>query len=73
MKNLILDRVKETFNPEFINRLDETIVYNTLNKDDVLKIIDIELLDLLENLTKLGLGLNVTKKANSIPIMIFIL
>ena len=63
MKNLILDRVKDTFNPEFINRLDETIVYNSLNKKDVLKIIDLQLLDLRENLTKLGLRLTVTKRA----------
>ena len=63
MKSLILDRVKDTFNPEFINRLDETIVYNTLNKNDVLKIIDLQLVDLRENLTKLGLRLTVTKKA----------
>mgnify|MGYP000942994842 CR=1 FL=1 len=63
MKSLILDRVKDTFSPEFINRLDETIVYNTLNKNDVLKIIDLQLVDLCENLTKLGLRLTVTKKA----------
>ena len=63
MKSLILDRVKDTFSPEFINRLDETIVYNTLNKNDVLKIIDIRLVGLRENLTKLGLRLTMTKKA----------
>ena len=63
MKSLILDRVKDTFNPEFINRLDETIVYNALSKNDVLKIIDLQLLGLRENLTKLGLGLTVSKKA----------
>ena len=63
MKSLILDRVKDTFNPEFINRLDETIVYNALSKNDVLKIIDLQLLGLRENLTKLGLRLTVSKKA----------
>ena len=63
MKSLILDRVKDTFNPEFINRLDETIVYNALSKNDVLKIIDLQLLGLRENLTKLGLGLTISKKA----------
>ena len=63
MKSLILDRVKDTFNPEFINRLDETIVYNALSKNDVFKIIDLQLLGLRENLTKLGLGLTVSKKA----------
>ena len=65
MKSLILDRVKDTFNPEFINRLDETIVYNALSKEDVLKIIDLQLIDLEENLDLLGLTLTVTRKAKN--------
>ena len=63
MKELIIDKVKGTFSPEFINRLDETIVYNTLNKNDVLKIVDLQLLDLYKNLEKLGLSLTVTKRS----------
>ena len=65
MKSLILDKVKDTFNPEFINRLDETIVYNALSKEDVLKIIDLQLIDLEENLDLLGLTLTVTRKAKN--------
>ena len=68
IKEKIIDKVKETFSPEFINRLDETIVYNTLNKDDVLKIIDIELLNLYKSLEKLGLSLRVTKKSKDLLI-----
>jgi ATP-dependent Clp protease ATP-binding subunit ClpC len=60
-----LDRVKDTFNPEFINRLDETIVYNALTKEDVLKIINLQLIDLQENLGLLGLTLTVTRKAKN--------
>jgi len=65
MKSLILDKVKDTFNPEFINRLDETIVYNALTKGDVLKIINLQLIDLRENLGFLGLTLTVTSKAKN--------
>ncbi len=65
MKSLILDKVKDTFNPEFINRLDETIVYNALTKEDVLKIINLQLIDLRENLGLLGLTLTVTRKAKN--------
>ena len=65
MKSLILDKVKDTFNPEFINRLDETIVYNALTKEDVLKIINLQLIDLRENLGNLGLTLTVTRKAKN--------
>lgn len=42
MKEKILDEAKKLFKPEFLNRLDETIVFRALNKDDVMKIVDIE-------------------------------
>ena len=63
IKNKILEKVKDTFNPEFINRLDETILFNTLNKEDVIKIIDLQLADLHNNLTKIGLSVSIPKKA----------
>ncbi|MBD31369.1 MAG: Clp protease ClpC [Candidatus Marinimicrobia bacterium] len=63
IKNKILDKVKNTFNPEFINRLDETILFNILNKEDVVKIIDLQLADLHYNLTKIGLSVSIPKKA----------
>ena len=63
IKNKILGKVKDTFNPEFINRLDETILFNTLNKEDVVKIIDLQLADLHNNLTKIGLSVSIPKKA----------
>ena len=66
MRDRILDRVKGTFNPEFLNRLDETIVYHPLSKEHVLKIIDLQLRDLHENLDKIGLTLSIAKKAKSL-------
>ena len=63
IKNKILEKVKDTFNPEFINRLDETILFNTLNKEDVVKIIDLQLADLHNNLAKIGLSVSIPKKA----------
>jgi len=66
MRDRILDQVRGTFNPEFLNRLDETIVYHPLSKENVLKIIDLQLLDLHENLDKIGFTLSVTKKAKSL-------
>ena len=63
IKNKIMEKVKDTFNPEFINRLDETILFNTLNKEDVVKIIDLQLTDLHNNLTKIGLSVSIPKKA----------
>jgi len=63
LKNQILDKVKETFNPEFLNRLDDTIVFHPLNKDDVLKIIDLQVKELKNNLGKIGLKFSMSKKA----------
>ena len=40
MKQQILDEVKKTFRPEFLNRLDEIIVFHSLGKEEVLKIVD---------------------------------
>ena len=65
IKNKILDKVKSTFSPEFINRLDETVVYNKLSKDDVIRIIDLQMSDLYKNLEKIGFSVLITKKAKS--------
>ncbi len=42
MKRLLMEEVKKTFKPEFINRLDETIVFRPLDKEALEKIVDIE-------------------------------
>jgi ATP-dependent Clp protease ATP-binding subunit ClpC len=41
MKNTIMDEVNHTFRPEFLNRIDETIVFRPLGKDSMLRIVDI--------------------------------
>jgi len=41
MKNKIMENLKRIFNPEFLNRLDETIVFRPLAKDDMIKIVDL--------------------------------
>jgi len=63
IKNKILEKVSSVFNPEFLNRLDETIVYHPLTKDNVMKITDLQLVDIRENLLNINLTLTVTKKA----------
>ena len=50
LKATVEDAMHKLFNPEFLNRLDETIVFRNLDRDDILKIIDIELRDLLNNI-----------------------
>jgi ATP-dependent Clp protease ATP-binding subunit ClpC len=50
MKDTVEEAMKKLFNPEFLNRIDDTIVFRSLNKEDILKIIDIELKDLVQNI-----------------------
>ena len=55
--------VKKVFPPEFINRVDEQVFFNTLSKEDIEKIIDIELKDLKARAEEAGYKLNVTPSA----------
>jgi ATP-dependent Clp protease ATP-binding subunit ClpC len=50
LKNTVEDAMRRLFNPEFLNRVDEAIVFRNLEKEDILKIIDIELRDLIKNI-----------------------
>ncbi len=50
MKERLLDEVKKLFNPEFLNRIDEIVVFRSLNKEDMKKIVDILIAELEERL-----------------------
>lgn len=50
LKNTVEGAMKDLFNPEFLNRIDDTIVFRNLEKEDIKKIISIELKDLIQNL-----------------------
>ncbi len=50
MKGKVMDEMKRIFNPEFINRIDETIVFAPLGKDEIAKIVDIQLNEVQERL-----------------------
>src|SRR5690606_40695398 len=52
-----------TFAPEFLNRIDDVMVFNALEKEDIHKIIDIELDKLYKRIEDLGYKLKLTKKA----------
>lgn len=63
MKSTIQNALKKTFSPEFLNRLDDVIIFNSLEKEDLFKIIDITLGKLFSRITDLGYGVDLTKKA----------
>ncbi|TAJ11346.1 ATP-dependent Clp protease ATP-binding subunit [Marinilabiliaceae bacterium JC017] len=62
-KGVIEKALKKAFAPEFLNRIDDVVVFNSLNKEDIHKIIDIELKGLYERVEALGYTLNLTDKA----------
>lgn len=60
-KTLIDKAINKKFNPEFINRLDEQIYFNSLSRTDIEKIIDIELKDLLMRIEESGHKLSIDR------------
>lgn len=62
-KSIIDKAISKAFNPEFVNRLDEQIYFNTLSKDDICKIIDIELKSLLSRVSEMGYSLQIMPAA----------
>ena len=66
MKNRVLEKLEDVFNPEFINRLDESIVFKPLEKDSVLKIIDLQLSDLEDNLKTKKMEFQITDAAKTL-------
>lgn len=63
MKDNIEDALKRVFNPEFLNRVDETIVFHNLEREDILKIIDIASRDLVTRMGSMGITIEITKAA----------
>jgi ATP-dependent Clp protease ATP-binding subunit ClpC len=62
-RTLVMDEMKKTFNPEFVNRVDEIIFFHMLNRTSVLSIVDIMLGSLRKRVADLGLTLEVTNAA----------
>ena len=62
---IINKELKNKFAPEFLNRLDDIILFNSLSKDDVLKIVDIELAKVISRMDKQGYMIKLTKIAKT--------
>jgi ATP-dependent Clp protease ATP-binding subunit ClpC len=55
--------LKAAFRPEFLNRIDEVIVFERLSRDDVRRIVDLQMKDIASRLSELGLEVTLTDKA----------
>ena len=62
-KGVIQKELKRTFSPEFLNRIDDIVIFNALEPKDIRLIVDIELIKLIERVQKLGYEISVTDSA----------
>lgn len=63
IKERLMEEVKKVFRPEFLNRLDEIIIFNPLTREDNLRILELELEPIYAKLAQRGIRLNVSQKA----------
>ena len=63
IEDLVMSEVKRAFNPEFLNRLDEVILFNPLTDEDLLKIIDLLVEQINQNLVSKDLKIRLAKEA----------
>ena len=63
MKNNVLDEVKRFFRPEFLNRIDGTVVFRALTQDHMQQIVELLLQEVASNLVEKGVDMEVTQEA----------
>ena len=66
LKDKLMDVLRHTFKPEFLNRIDETVVFHSLGKGEIERIVDIQLKDLRKRLAERKLQLEVTAEAKAL-------
>jgi ATP-dependent Clp protease ATP-binding subunit ClpC len=62
-KGVVENALKKAFAPEFLNRIDDVVMFNSLSREDIHKIIDIELLNLFGRVNNLGYTIKITEAA----------
>ena len=62
-KGVIQNALKRTFSPEFLNRIDDVVIFNSLGKEEIFSIIEITLSSLYKRLNTMGYMLTLTEKA----------
>ncbi len=65
LKDKLMDVLRHTFRPEFLNRVDETVIFKSLGKGEIEKIVEIQLKDLRKRLAERKLQLEVTPEAKA--------
>jgi ATP-dependent Clp protease ATP-binding subunit ClpC len=65
MKDILVDELKKSFNPEFLNRIDDVVIFKPLTKDDMSKILDLLLNRLSERLKNKNINIKLTNNAKA--------
>jgi ATP-dependent Clp protease ATP-binding subunit ClpC len=66
MRDRIIEQVRHQFNPEFLNRLDELVVFRQLSQKDMVQIIDIVMEEMLEKIAHRHISIDVTRPAKEL-------
>ena len=66
MERLVTAALRESFKPEFLNRIDETIIFNNLGREEIAAIVDIQLKRLRKNLASRKISLDLSEKAKTL-------
>jgi len=66
MKGQLMDEVKRTFKPEFLNRIDEVIVFHPLSQEDLVKIVDVEIGMVQERLREQNISITLDASAKTL-------
>ena len=66
LKEKVMDALREEFKPEFLNRIDEIIIFNYLGRSEIRKIVDLELSKVARRLQKKNIVMNISVKAKEL-------
>jgi ATP-dependent Clp protease ATP-binding subunit ClpB len=63
MRSMVTETLRQSFKPEFLNRIDETVIYHTLPLEQIKKIVEMQLIILGARLKERGIAFRITDKA----------
>jgi len=66
IRDTLMEMLKQNFRPEFLNRIDETVIFNRLGKNDINRIVDIQLVRLTARLAERKITLTLTDAAKAL-------
>jgi len=66
LQDKVMEALRESFRPEFLNRIDEIIIFNYLKKQEIKEIVDLELEKVISRLAKKNIEISITEKAKEL-------